>query len=119
MGNNVPSSSGRRSDTVIVKNLPPNTTWIHLKDKFREVGDVAMAEMQNISTGLVKFNSDWEAERAVHHDLEQVWNAFSSPFNIKEESDRTTISLHIIKQENLEDSMKNEPWDSPITDCET
>lgn len=63
--NNVPSNSGRQGGVIIVKNLPPNTTWAHLKDKFREVGDVTFTEIQPNNTGLVKFSSEYEAERAV------------------------------------------------------
>lgn len=91
MGNNMPSASRRTTDTIIVKNvsqivpflimlkiigflpltlpivvqLPPNTAWPHLVDTFREMGDITAVDMQGKDTGLIKFNNDWEAERAV------------------------------------------------------
>ncbi|GLH14166.1 Uncharacterized protein GBIM_18560, partial [Gryllus bimaculatus] len=57
-------AGNRTSDTVIVKNLPPSTTWQMLRDKFREVGDVEFAEMRGKDFGLVRFTNEWDAERA-------------------------------------------------------
>lgn len=45
--------------------LPPAATWQMLRDKFRECGDVKYAEMRGKDIGLVRFSSDWDAERAV------------------------------------------------------
>ncbi|XP_034230071.1 myelin expression factor 2 isoform X2 [Thrips palmi] len=72
-GNSMPGSSSirRPTDTVIVKNLPPNTTWHHLMDTFREVGEILSIDMQGKDAGLVKFSTDWEAERAVR-DLDRT-----------------------------------------------
>ncbi|XP_021933675.1 myelin expression factor 2 isoform X2 [Zootermopsis nevadensis] len=67
LGGGATSGNGSRiSDTVIVKNLPPAATWQMLRDKFRECGDVKYAEMRGKDIGLVRFSSDWDAERAVH-----------------------------------------------------
>ncbi|GLH14167.1 Serine-arginine protein 55 [Gryllus bimaculatus] len=51
-------AGNRTSDTVIVKNLPPSTTWQMLRDKFREVGDVEFAEMRGKDFGLVRFTNE-------------------------------------------------------------
>ena len=48
-----------------VLQLPPAATWQMLRDKFRECGDVKYAEMRGKDIGLVRFSSDWDAERAV------------------------------------------------------
>lgn len=48
-----------------VLQLPPAATWQMLRDKFRECGDVKYAEMRGKDIGLVRFGSDWDAERAV------------------------------------------------------
>ncbi|XKL63393.1 hypothetical protein PGB90_005757 [Kerria lacca] len=55
----------RHSDTVIITNLPPNTTWQILRDQFREVGDIKFAEMKGKDVGIIRFASDREANRAV------------------------------------------------------
>lgn len=34
-------------------------------DAFREVGEIQGIDMQGKDSGLIKFSSDWEAERAV------------------------------------------------------
>lgn len=64
--NNLTTSGqlGKTSDTVIVDNLPSNFTWQSLKDKFRDVGNIKFAEMRG-KIGLIRFNSEWEAMRAV------------------------------------------------------
>ncbi|PSN45266.1 Myelin expression factor 2 [Blattella germanica] len=64
-GGNVSGNGTRVSDTVVVKNLPPAATWQMLRDKFRECGEVKFAEMRGKDVGLVRFASDWDAERAV------------------------------------------------------
>lgn len=66
LGGGSAGNGSRLSDTVIVKNLPPAATWQMLRDKFRECGDVKYAEMRGKDIGLVRFSSDWDAERAVH-----------------------------------------------------
>ncbi|XP_066993804.1 myelin expression factor 2 [Anabrus simplex] len=55
-----------RADTIMVKNLPPSTTWQMLRDKFREIGDVEFAEIRGKDIGLIRFQNEWDAERAVH-----------------------------------------------------
>lgn len=45
--------------------LPPNTTWQMLRDKFQEIGEVKFAEMMGNDRGMVRFASEWDAERAV------------------------------------------------------
>ncbi|CAL8098877.1 unnamed protein product [Orchesella dallaii] len=67
-GGNVNVSSGgasASSNTVIVANLPPTCTWQMLKTKFRECGEVVFAEMRDKSTGIVRFATERDAERAV------------------------------------------------------
>ncbi|XP_012275710.1 myelin expression factor 2 isoform X2 [Orussus abietinus] len=61
------NSNGQRpsSDTIIIGNLPPNTTWQMLRDKFQEVGEVKFAEMRGTDMGMVRFASEWDADRAV------------------------------------------------------
>ncbi|XP_066599116.1 myelin expression factor 2 [Prorops nasuta] len=53
------------SDTILIGNLPPNTTWQMLRDKFKEVGEIKFAEMRGTDMGMVRFASEWAAERAV------------------------------------------------------
>ncbi|KAF4528842.1 hypothetical protein B566_EDAN014561, partial [Ephemera danica] len=53
------------SDTIVVRNLSQSVTWQMLRDKFREFGDVKFAEIRNKDTGLVRFSSAREAQRAV------------------------------------------------------
>ncbi|XP_070166261.1 myelin expression factor 2 [Polyergus mexicanus] len=61
------NSNGSRpmSDTILIGNLPPNTTWQMLRDKFQDVGEVKFAEMRGADMGMVRFASEWDAERAV------------------------------------------------------
>ncbi|XP_063229686.1 myelin expression factor 2-like [Bacillus rossius redtenbacheri] len=59
-------SNVTRSDTVLVRNIPQSVTWQMLRDKFMEIGDVKFAELRGKDMGLVRFNSEWDAERAVH-----------------------------------------------------
>ncbi|KAF7997319.1 hypothetical protein HCN44_005596 [Aphidius gifuensis] len=61
------NSNGSRlmSDTILIGNLPPTTTWQMLRDKFQDVGDVKFAEMRGNEVGIVRFSSEWDAERAV------------------------------------------------------
>ncbi|XP_015517238.1 myelin expression factor 2 [Neodiprion pinetum] len=64
-GNRQNTNGGRSSDTILIGNLPPSTTWQMLRDKFQDVGEVKFAEMRGSDMGLVRFASEWEAERAV------------------------------------------------------
>ncbi|KAG8038759.1 hypothetical protein G9C98_000314, partial [Cotesia typhae] len=61
------SSNGARpmSDTIVIANLPPSTTWQMLRDKCQEIGEVKFAEMRGNDIGMVRFASEWDAERAV------------------------------------------------------
>ncbi|KAK0088863.1 hypothetical protein PV325_010460 [Microctonus aethiopoides] len=61
------NSNGSRpmSDTILIGNLPPNTTWQMLRDKFQDVGEVKFAEMRGTDLGMIRFASEWDAERAV------------------------------------------------------
>lgn len=36
-----------------------------LRDKFQEIGEVKFAEMMGNDRGMVRFASEWDAERAV------------------------------------------------------
>ncbi|KAG5328950.1 MYEF2 factor, partial [Acromyrmex heyeri] len=66
-GGNRQNSNGSRqmSDTILIGNLPPNTTWQMLRDKFQDAGEVKFAEMRGADMGMVRFASEWDAERAV------------------------------------------------------
>jgi len=54
----------RSSDTIVVNNLPVNCTWQDLRDKFCEVGDVLFADIRAKGTGIVRFSSERDAQRA-------------------------------------------------------
>lgn len=60
------SSNRPNSDTIVIKNLPPGTTWQMLREKCRDAGDVKFAEMRGKDTGVVQFSSQWDAQRAVN-----------------------------------------------------
>ncbi|XP_015126728.1 myelin expression factor 2 isoform X2 [Diachasma alloeum] len=73
-GNQSSAGSGQRqntngsrpmSDTILIGNLPPNTTWQMLRDKFQDIGEVKFAEMRGNDLGMIRFASEWDAERAV------------------------------------------------------
>lgn len=55
----------KKSDTIMVKNLPANTTWQNLKDYFRDCGDIKFAEVGSKGFGIIRFASEWDAERAI------------------------------------------------------
>jgi len=55
----------KKSDTIMVKNLPPNTTWQSLKDYFRDCGDIKFSEVGSKGFGIIRFASEWDAERAI------------------------------------------------------
>lgn len=50
---------------VLVRSLPLNFNWQNLHDRFREIGDVSYAEIKGPGTGLVRFSSERDAQRAV------------------------------------------------------
>lgn len=52
------------SDTIVVNNLPVSCTWQDLRDKFCEVGDVLFADIRAKGTGIVRFSSERDAQRA-------------------------------------------------------
>ncbi|XP_046450290.1 myelin expression factor 2-like isoform X2 [Daphnia pulex] len=58
------SGSSKLSDTILVTNLPPNCSWQDLRDTFCEVGDVLFADIRAKGTGLVRFSSERDAQRA-------------------------------------------------------
>lgn len=53
------------NDTFFSFQLPPNTTWQVLRDKCQDIGEVKFAEMRGTDLGMVRFASEWDAERAV------------------------------------------------------
>lgn len=55
----------KKSDTIMVKNLPANTTWQNLKDYFRDCGDIKFSEVGSKGFGIIRFASEWDAERAI------------------------------------------------------
>lgn len=55
----------KKSDTIMVKNLPSNATWQSLKDYFRDCGDIKFAEVGSKGFGIIRFTSEWDAERAI------------------------------------------------------
>ena len=46
--------SERRSDAILVRNLPLDCTWQMLKDKFYTVGDIKYAEMKDRGVGVIR-----------------------------------------------------------------
>ncbi|KAK3920600.1 Myelin expression factor 2 [Frankliniella fusca] len=64
MGGSMPPNSFKRSDTVVIKNLPSNTELRHLIEKFREVGDIRDVKIGKDHV-MIQYKNDWEAERAV------------------------------------------------------
>merc|ERR1719334_219728 len=60
------SSGGvRRSDSIMVRNLPMDCNWHTLKDRFNHAGDIKYAEMKDRGVGIIRFGSERDAERAV------------------------------------------------------
>lgn len=57
--------SGKKSETIVIKNLPLNYSWKILRDKCSYIGDVKHTKIQNPDFGLVRFNTVREAEKAV------------------------------------------------------
>ncbi|XP_013106291.1 myelin expression factor 2 isoform X2 [Stomoxys calcitrans] len=62
-GNN--SGGMRKSDTIIIKNIPLSCTWQTLRDKFRDVGEVKFAEIRGNDLGVVRFFKERDAELAI------------------------------------------------------
>lgn len=63
-GRSAEPNSGLRSDTILVRNLPLDTAWHTLRDRFGHAGEVKYAEMKERGVGVVRFSSEREAERA-------------------------------------------------------
>uniref|UniRef100_A0A1B0D2E3 RRM domain-containing protein n=1 Tax=Phlebotomus papatasi TaxID=29031 RepID=A0A1B0D2E3_PHLPP len=63
--NSLSSSNVRKSDTIVIKNLPPSCTWQTLRDKFRDIGEVKFAEIRGQDTGVVRFSKERDAELAI------------------------------------------------------
>jgi len=55
----------KKSDTIMVKNLPSSTTWQNLKDYFRDCGEIKFSEVGSKGFGIIRFASEWDAERAI------------------------------------------------------
>lgn len=66
-GNNLPTMPPppHLSDSIIIRNLPIDCNWQALRDGFSHCGDIKYAEMKERTTGLIRFTSDRDAERAV------------------------------------------------------
>ena len=64
----VPGNAGRAvgsSDSIIIRNLPVDCNWQVLREGFSHCGDIKYAEMKERGTGLIRFISERDAERAV------------------------------------------------------
>ena len=48
-------SGGRRSDSIMVRNLSMDCTWQALKDRFQHVGDIKYAEMKDRGVGVIRY----------------------------------------------------------------
>ena len=53
------------TDTVIVRNLPQTANWQGLRDRFSDIGEVRYAEMKGVGVGVVRFQLERDAQRAV------------------------------------------------------
>ncbi|KJP87814.1 hypothetical protein AK88_02570 [Plasmodium fragile] len=64
-------SSSKRNCTLIVYNLPPQSTWKELKDLFKKHGRVVRADLRNEETpskeitGTVIMESEYDAKNAI------------------------------------------------------
>ncbi|XP_017073715.1 heterogeneous nuclear ribonucleoprotein M [Drosophila eugracilis] len=65
VGSNNAGGVSRKSDTIIIKNVPMSCTWQTLRDKFREIGDVKFAEIRGNDVGVVRFFKERDAELAI------------------------------------------------------
>ncbi|XP_031635659.1 heterogeneous nuclear ribonucleoprotein M [Contarinia nasturtii] len=63
VGGNVRSQN--ISDTILIRNLPPNCTWQTLRDEFRSCGEVKFAEIRGQDCGVVRFSKERDAELAI------------------------------------------------------
>jgi len=59
------SAGGRRSDSIMVRNLALDCNWHTLKDRFSHAGDIKYAEMKDRGVGVIRFGTERDAERAV------------------------------------------------------
>ena len=69
-GIGVPGSVGgnvgpTRSDSIMIRNLPPDCNWQILREGFAHCGEIKYAEMKERGTGLIRFTGERDAERAV------------------------------------------------------
>ena len=63
-----------RSDSIMIRNLPPDCNWQILREGFAHCGDIKYAEMKERGTGLIRFTSERDAERAVSkYHLDDTW----------------------------------------------
>lgn len=53
------------TDTVMVRNLPPNISWQNLRERFNEIGDIRYAELKNRGSAIVRYHLERDAQRAV------------------------------------------------------
>jgi len=60
-GGGVPRPS---SDTVVVRNLPPDCNWQILREGFAHCGEIKYAEMKDRGTGMIRFMNERDAEKA-------------------------------------------------------
>ena len=61
-GGGVPRPS---SDTVVVRNLPPDCNWQILREGFAHCGEIKYAEMKDRGTGMIRFMQERDAQKAV------------------------------------------------------
>ena len=54
-----------RSDSIMIRNLPPDCNWQILREGFAHCGEIKYAEMKERGTGLIRFTGERDAERAV------------------------------------------------------
>ena len=65
-GPGVPGNVGpMRSDSIMIRNLPPDCNWQILREGFAHCGEIKYAEMKERGTGLIRFTGERDAERAV------------------------------------------------------
>ncbi|XP_037946992.1 myelin expression factor 2 [Teleopsis dalmanni] len=63
---NINPNNPRKSDTILVKNIPLSCTWQTLRDKFRDIGEVKFAEIRGNDLGVVRFFHERDAESAIN-----------------------------------------------------
>ena len=52
-------------DTIIIRNLPMDCNWQVLRDGFSNCGEIKFVEMKERGTGIIRFASPRDADRAV------------------------------------------------------